>query len=163
MGLPLQYPGWSKDHLLHSWAFYGADLEQGLLFHYFYALPKSLDTSADDKDLLTIMDDDMLRSFGIYHFYGKQKPWISQQGGVPPHKQTAQTRWTMIYDTLDTTPVDALLSTLAPSSTPLTGLGLQRARMNRVLYEEHGPSASPTAAPQVSNFLILVCALSLKV
>jgi len=107
-----------------------------LLYHYFYALPKSNNPTANDYELLTLYDDEALQSFGIVHFYGDRKPWGRRKEGLPKYVQSAQARWHEIYNKLQSNPK----STLPNVSSPLTKLGTARYLEARVLY----PKSSTT-------------------
>jgi hypothetical protein len=95
LDLVVEYPGWSPAKPSNKWEFYGSQLEQGVLFHYFYALPKSVNPSVQDSDLLTLLDDESLVSHGFVHFYGSRKPWAKNvdDSSFPTHINVARKQW----------------------------------------------------------------------
>eukprot|EP00956_Cyclotella_meneghiniana_P009335 scaffold12924_cov40-Cyclotella_meneghiniana.AAC.1 len=78
LDLAVEYPGWAPAKPFINWEFYGSQLEQGLLFHYFYAMQRDITPSTDDRELLTLLGDDTLLSLGFVHFYGNRKPWVQK-------------------------------------------------------------------------------------
>lgn len=165
--LPVDYPGWNATKAV-GWDFYGADLEQGLLFHYFYSVPKSNDAEYDNAELLVLLNDETLLSFGIVHFYGpNRKPWASRKVALPPHIKLAQERWLSVYESLlskDQLPSRALIHlddmpsempsqmpSQMPSFTALTEEGIQHYTEMGLFYDvdegEFEDSLEPSEAP----------------
>lgn len=134
LSLPVEYPGWKNNKAAPDWGFYGSNLEQGLLFHYFYALPKSILPFEDQSKLLTLIgDEDMLRN-GIVHFYGSRKPWNKVfDAALPPQVRRAQDRWLKTFESIRSNNTRSLLPKY---SSPLTNVGVRRYTKNKCLYEE---------------------------
>ncbi|KAL7478737.1 hypothetical protein ACHAW6_004488, partial [Cyclotella cf. meneghiniana] len=150
LDLPLEYPGWKSSHPSRTWEFYGSQLEQGLLFHYFYALPKYNDPKVKDADLLTLLDDNALLSFQFIHFYGEKKPWANNTNAesIPMHIAIAKKKWLNDRDNLIS--VQRLEESRNHHSLPLTKLGFHKYERARVLYENIIPTQIPSASPTVS-------------
>ncbi len=104
-------------------------MSSGLLFHHFYALPKSINPSLEDSELLVLLDDETLQSFGFLHFYGELKPWAKDHNvsSLPKHVTSARSKWLQEFE---------LLSIVANPShvSPLTPVGLKRYRRALALY-----------------------------
>ncbi|KAL3782062.1 hypothetical protein HJC23_006290 [Cyclotella cryptica] len=149
LDLPVDYPGWKLVNPSPKWEFYGSQLEQGLLFHHFYALPKSLNPSAKDSELLTLLDDDTLLSLGFVHFYGDRKPWAGNKETslLPSYVLTTRDLWLKGLQDLESSSW-----TEAPNvqhALPLTQTGYEQYRRALVLYSA-SPSASPSKFPTTS-------------
>eukprot|EP00804_Cyclotella_cryptica_P013053 CCRYP_002359-RA/>CCRYP_002359-RA protein AED:0.09 eAED:0.14 QI:151/0.85/0.75/1/0.85/0.75/8/502/1448 len=139
LDLPVQYPGWHRKSSSNNWEFYGSQLEQGLLYHQFFAFPKSVDPSAEDSELLTLLDDETLHSLGFVHFYGDSKPWVKNidDSSLPTHVALAKSRWLKEFKDLSSVP--------APGHTsPLTRIGIKQYQRALALYS---PTSSPSSAP----------------
>lgn len=105
--------------------------QSGLLFHHFYALPKHIDPSLNDKELLTLLDEDTLFSYGLVHFYGGRKPWTAMHDhtlSFSAHVAEARKLWLAKHQALSSL-IDA------KHSYPLTPLGIERYTTARVLYD----------------------------
>eukprot|EP00956_Cyclotella_meneghiniana_P012049 scaffold17102_cov82-Cyclotella_meneghiniana.AAC.1 len=145
LDLAVEYPGWAPAKPSNNWEFYGSQLEQGLLFHYFYAMQKDITPSADDRELLTLLGDDTLLSLGFVHFYGNRKPWVQKvdDSVFPTHVAIARKSWLNAFQDLNEIPDTDHLS-------PLTAFGVSQYRRAQVLYT-YEPSASPvTSNPSAS-------------
>lgn len=112
----------------------------GLLYHYFYALPKAKDPSATAASLVALLDDEQLNSHGLVHFYGNRKPWGTIIEGLPDYVESAQVRWRRLHRTL------RLGAPSSPFQSPLTAYGETRYTEERVLYE-YMPTLRPTWRP----------------
>ena len=62
-------------------------------------MPKHTDPSANrnPSDLLMLIDDEKLHSFGLVHFYGYRKPWAVPDEDFPSF---AYPRWHQVHDTI---------------------------------------------------------------
>jgi hypothetical protein len=101
----------------------------GLLFHQFYALPKSVDSSIEDNRLLTLLDDESLLSLGFVHFYGERKPWRENVdvAAFPTTVVLARNRWLQEFQGFSTV--------IAPKHvSPLTPNGVKQYRKALALY-----------------------------
>jgi hypothetical protein len=185
LDLHVKYPGWTKsgDPSRSDWNFYGSSLEQGaitllfssqsffltknlsshtsvhhyagLLFHFFYALPKSENPLANDFELLQLVSDEELQEFGVVHFYGSRKPWSKVRTRLPVRMRSAQKRWFEVYSSLATTEVQ---DSLRDYVVPLTKIGSEQYSNARVLSgyilapsssPSHAPTVAPTSSPVV--------------
>lgn len=101
----------------------------GLLFHYFYALPKSTNPSVQDTDLLTLLGDDALLSLGFVHFYGSRKPWAKNvdTSSFSSHLSVARNQWLEDFESLSSVPAADHLS-------PLTEYGAMQYKRALVTY-----------------------------
>lgn len=178
LNLPVKYPGWTKsgDQSRSDWNFYGSSLEQGaiillfpsqsffltknssshacvhhyagLLFHFFYALPKSENPLANDFELLKLVSDKELQEFGVVHFYGSRKPWSIVRTSLPVRMSSARKRWLHVYSSLDTIDVQ---NNLRDYVMPLTKIGSDQYSNARVLSGYiFAPTSSPSHAPTVT-------------
>ena len=163
LGLPVEYPGWNYPK--SDWNFYGSSLEQGkfisspsmcfvyvlisststarffflgLLFHYFYALPKWSDNKSSDDDLLKLVSDEEIHQLGLYHFYGNRKPWSNVRAELSGPGEAAQKRWLEMYKELDS--IEGSYDYVAP----LTKVGSEQYYEARVLNGYLSPTAAPT-------------------
>lgn len=114
-----------------------------MLFHYFYALPKSNTPSENDFDLLTLLDDEELTSHGIVHFYGNRKPWGPPSDSLPLNVKAARSRWLQVYDKIRSTPEDFSSEVLSP----LTDVGTSQYSKIRVLYAYGNQTLSTVKTP----------------
>ncbi|KAL3800022.1 hypothetical protein ACHAWO_004700 [Cyclotella atomus] len=143
LDLPVNYPG--RKSTAQGWTFYGSSLEQGLLFHTFYAYPKSQNTSLKDSDLLQLIGDEELHQLGVYHFYGDRKPWSKVRTRLPARLKSAQQDWLATYASLEVTVARG--QDEHEYIAPLTEVGSELYSQARVLYGYNGyisPTASPT-------------------
>ncbi|KAL7474864.1 hypothetical protein ACHAW6_000815, partial [Cyclotella cf. meneghiniana] len=156
LDLPVEYPGWKSSHPSRTWEFYGSQLEQGLLFHYFYALPKYNDPTLKDTDLLTLLDDTALLSFQFIHFYGEKKPWVNNTNAelIPEHLAIAKKKWLNDRDNL--TSAQRLEESRHHHPLPLTKLGFYKYESARVLYDDIVPTSLPSTSPTWSPSSVYV-------
>ena len=154
LSLPVAYPGWSrkKETAQNEWGFYGAQLEQGLLYFYFYALPKSSNPSARTMDLLTLLDDQALKAHGFTHFYGSRKPWVDKIAGGD---KLAHIYWHQIRSTLELPMVQ-----VSKFNLPLTDVGHQHYLQERVLYDYYEEPEFEIEIPGVISVSTNICNLS---
>ncbi|KAL3779513.1 hypothetical protein HJC23_011149 [Cyclotella cryptica] len=155
LNVPVEYPGWMKsgDESRSDWNFYGSSLEQGLLFHFFYASPKSVTPFANDFELLRLVSDQELQKFGLVHFYGSRKPWSKVRARLPARMSSARERWLQLYDSLSTTQAQGSQRDYVM---PLTKVGSEQYSKARVLSgyilePTSSPSHVPTVAPLSSH------------
>jgi hypothetical protein len=121
----------------------------GLLFHFFYALPKSENPLANDFELLQLVSDEELQEFGVVHFYGSRKPWSKVRTRLPVRMSSAQKRWFEVYSSLATTEVQ---DNLRDYVVPLTKIGSEQYSNARVLSGYIlAPTSSPSHAPTVAQ------------
>jgi hypothetical protein len=141
LDLPVDYPGW-KSHA--GWNFYGSSLEQGVLFHTFYAYPRSQSTfsSVKDSNLLKLLGDEELHQLGVYHFYGSRKPWAKVRARLPAHLKSARQHWLATYSSLDVNVAKGQAG--HEYIAPLTDVGSELYSQARVLYGYITPTAAPT-------------------
>jgi hypothetical protein len=115
-----------------------------LLFHLFYALPKSLDSSQNDSDLLTLLDDETLWGFGFLHFYGDMKPWADgDTEKLPSRVKIARDCWLKRFEAAAKD-----RKTYLEHESPLTSKGIEQYRRAQTLYpEDPGSPPEPTSSP----------------
>jgi hypothetical protein len=131
LDLVVEYPGWSPAKPSNKWEFYGSQLEQGVLFHYFYALPKSVHPSVKDSELLVLLDDESLVSHGFVHFYGSRKPWAKNvdDSSFPTYVSVARKQWLVDIGSLGAISAPEHLS-------PLTEFGSMQYKRALVTYTD---------------------------
>jgi hypothetical protein len=138
LDLPVVYPNWNTNS---GWNFYGSSLEQGLLFHFFYALPRSMSPTSTNSQLLHLISDEELHQLGVYHFYGDRKPWsrsrLSDRAMI-----SAQKHWLASYGSLD---ANGGQGGFQDYILPLTEKGAEQYSKARVLYGYISPTAAPTS------------------
>jgi len=93
-------------------------------------LPKSINASETDEELLKILGDDDLNSLGVVHLYGDRKPWSKEFDLMPSHVRLAQGRWIKIYEELKSFRPDSLLG----YKSPLTNEGVRRYLRKKIKY-----------------------------
>jgi len=123
----------------------------GLLYHYFYALPKR--ANPNTVDLLRLVDDQELNSYGLVHFYGDRKPWGDKNKELPEFVKSAQAHWHQVHRSLKSFSNNSL----PKFSSPLTEVGVAEYKKRRILYGYYmTPTTSTTIATPVTTSTITI-------
>ena len=122
-------------------------LFSGLLYHYFYALPKQ--ANPNTYDLLKLLDDQELNSHGLVHFYGDRKPWGDNNKELPEFVKSAQARWHQVHRSLKRVSTNSL----PKFSSPLTEVGAAEYLKQRVMYDSRSGKSNKSPKRVSTNSL----------